>query len=252
MFKASDQNLDKASKNPNTKIIVDFNCESYVSINSLAVNKNNNVKVTARLFSGKMLMLAKLLLMGCIYKLRETFYFPSKKTIEIYKKYNTKIIFPYHILTDTDSTYLFLVIFNVKNNIPNKKFRLVLFEVIAANKTYDRSDNLHSYWENFNARKPHLQKCFEYFEIESTDNLCEIGVTLNPKEYYKHFKGFRCNKKRNGMEKGSSGMNFENFFKRVVSINEIKNFGNSKKKYQEQQKFSVVGDEMQKASIMKT
>ena len=54
------------------------------------------------------------------------------------------------------------------------------------------------------------------------------------------------------MEKSSSDMNFENFFKRVVSINEIKNFGNPKNKYQEQQKFSVVGDEMEKASIMKT
>ena len=47
-------------------------------------------------------------------------------------------------------------------------------------------------------------------------------------------------------------MNFENFVKRIVSVNEIENFENSENEYQEQQRFSVVGGKMQKASIMKT
>ena len=65
-------------------MIIDFDCETAASINSLSVNKNSNVKVTARFFSGKMLMSAKLSLMSFIYELVETFYFPSEKTKKIY------------------------------------------------------------------------------------------------------------------------------------------------------------------------
>ena len=55
-------------------------------------------------FRQKAYIFAKLLLMSFMYKLVETFYFPNKKTIEIYNKYNIKRIFPYPVLTDTDST----------------------------------------------------------------------------------------------------------------------------------------------------
>lgn len=54
------------------------------------------------------------------------------------------------------------------------------------------------------------------------------------------------------IKKGSPGMNFQNFTKRIISVNETENFENPKKEYQEQQRFSVVGGKMQKASIMKT
>ena len=109
-------------QNPNTKMIIDLDCESSVSINSLSVNKNDNVKVTTRFFSDKMLTFPKLSLMSFMYKLTETFHFPNKKAIEIYNKYNIERIFPYHVLTDTGSTCpMFLIICNVKNNIPDKK-----------------------------------------------------------------------------------------------------------------------------------
>ena len=44
--------------------------------------------------------------MSFIYELTENFYFPNKKTIEIYNNYNIEIIFPYHILTETERTCL--------------------------------------------------------------------------------------------------------------------------------------------------
>lgn len=58
-FKDSDQNLDKALHNPNTKMIIDFQSESAVSRNSSTVNKNDNMKVTTRFFPGKRLMFEK-------------------------------------------------------------------------------------------------------------------------------------------------------------------------------------------------
>ena len=234
-------------------MIIDFNCESTVSINSLAVNKNSEVKITTRFFSGKMLMFAKLSLMSFIYELVEIFYFPNIKTKEIFQKYDIEKIFPYHILTDTDSTCLmFQIICNVKNNIHDKKFGDVLFEVMIADDIYNRFDTSPEYWEKFNARKPELQKCLGYFEIESINNHCQIVVAVNPKEYSEHFEDFHCNKKHKDVKKGSPGMNFENFTKRIASVAEIENFDNPKNEYQQQQRFSIVGGEMQNISIMKT
>ena len=39
------------------------------------------------------------------------------------------------------------------------------------------------------------------FETASIDNLCEIVVAVNLKEYYEHFEDFRGNKKHKGMKK---------------------------------------------------
>ena len=89
-----------------------------------------------------------------------------------------------------------------------------------------------------------------YFEIESVDNLCEIVVAVNPKEYYEHFEEFRCNKKQKGIRKCVPGMNLVGFTKRIVFLNETENFEKPKcKYYQEQQKFPVVRREMPKTVI---
>ena len=69
-------------------MIIDFDCESSVSINLLIVNKNNTVKLTTRFFSGKMLMFAKLSLMSFIYDLVEAFYFSNEKP----KRFTNRVV----------------------------------------------------------------------------------------------------------------------------------------------------------------
>ena len=64
-------------------MIVDFNCEESASIKSFAIKKNDQVRVTTRFLSGKMLMFAKLSLMSFIYEIIETFCFPEKKFQQI-------------------------------------------------------------------------------------------------------------------------------------------------------------------------
>ena len=64
-------------------MIVDFNCEESASIKSFAIKKNDQVRVTTRFLSGKMLMFAKLSLMSFIYEIIETFCFPEKKVQQI-------------------------------------------------------------------------------------------------------------------------------------------------------------------------
>ena len=157
-------------------MIIDFDCESSVSINLLIVNKNNTVKLTTRFFSGKMLMFAKLSLMSFIYDLVEAFYFPNEKTKKIYKSCGIEKILPYHILTDTDSTSLmFAIICEFECNVPDDKFSDLIFKVIVENKIYDRFDPSHIFWDKFNARKPELEKRLGYFEIESINNPCYDG-----------------------------------------------------------------------------
>ena len=52
-----DQKTINHLKNVNTKMIIEFDCESSVSINSLAVSKTNVVKLTTRYFQEKCLCL---------------------------------------------------------------------------------------------------------------------------------------------------------------------------------------------------
>ena len=69
-------------------MLVHFNCLDSSSIQSCVIKKNGNIKITTRFLSEKMLMFAKLPLMGCIYDLVEIFYFPNDTIQKIYKKYN--------------------------------------------------------------------------------------------------------------------------------------------------------------------
>ena len=63
-------------------MIVDFCAEESASVKSFAIKKYDQIKVTTRFLSGKMLMFAKLSLMSFIYEMLETFCFPDKKIQE--------------------------------------------------------------------------------------------------------------------------------------------------------------------------
>lgn len=66
--------IDQLSK-LRTKIIVDFCAEEAVCIKSFVVKERQEMQVTTRFLSGKMLMFAKLSLMSFIYETLETFCF---------------------------------------------------------------------------------------------------------------------------------------------------------------------------------
>lgn len=57
---------------------IDFDVEESASIKSFAIKNNDQVKITTKFLSGKMLIFAKLSLMSFIYELVETFYFPNE------------------------------------------------------------------------------------------------------------------------------------------------------------------------------
>ena len=76
------QKIDNVLKSKTTIMTVDFCAEESASIKSFAIKKNDQIKVTTRFLSRKMLMFAKLSLMSFIYEMLETFCFPDKKIQE--------------------------------------------------------------------------------------------------------------------------------------------------------------------------
>ena len=142
-----------------TEMVVEFNDGVSASIKSLAVKKKNVIKVTTRFMSGKLLMFAKLSLKSSVYTLTETLYFPNDIVKEIYKKYQIEKIIWYHLLTDTDSTSLQLIMISEpSSNFLESKLRDVIFEVIVKTKIYSRFDTSHPFVKNLMQENPRERK----------------------------------------------------------------------------------------------
>ena len=123
-------------------MIVDFCSQESASLNHSSSKKkkkkNDQVEVTTRFLSGKVLMFAKLSLMSFIYKMLETFCFPDEKVRKIFDKYLIEKVYIYHVLTDTDSTCLqFLFISDPISDICEKKYRDIIFKAVAEKFTID-------------------------------------------------------------------------------------------------------------------
>ena len=127
-------------------MIVKFNDRESATIKSFAVKKRSEIKVTNRFMYGKSLMFAKLSLKSFIYEISDTFCFTTENIKEIYKKYVKERVEIFHILTDTDSTSLkFMFISDPNSEVPEDKFRNIIFEVIIASNIYKRFDSSHKF-----------------------------------------------------------------------------------------------------------
>ena len=225
-FKNVEDKITECLDPRKTKMIFDFNDRESANIESFAVKKKkkkkkkkNEIKVTSRFMSGKLPMSAKLSLKSFIYALVETFYFPSQLVLNIYIKYKIEKIEINHVFTDTDSNALqFIIISDPNSDIPEPKFRGIIFEIIVATKLYKRFDSSHESWDTFGARKLNRKKKLGHYEVESIDNPCYVTIAVNPKEYFEVFKNYKGDKKHKGIKKGSLGMELNNFAGRIKSL----------------------------------
>ena len=150
-------------------MIIEFNDGGSASIKSSGVKKKNVIKATTRFMSGKLLMFS---LKSFIYLLAETLYFPDEIVLEIYNKNQMEKIICYHILTDTESTSLRLIILSdPSTDFPESKIRDAISEMIVKTKIFKRFDTSHVSWEKCNARKPKRQKKLGLCEVKRVDNL---------------------------------------------------------------------------------
>ena len=89
-------------------------------------------------------------------------------------------VFPYSIITDTDSICIFLIfIRKLESCAPDLVFRDFLFEVIVKNDVLNKFDTLRKFWEKYGVRNEHLKKKLGYFSIETIDDLCGVTDALN-------------------------------------------------------------------------
>ena len=93
------------------------------------------------------------------------------------------------------------------------------------NNILQRFDTLHKFWEKYSVRNESLRKKLGYFSIKNIDDPCIVIIAVNPKEYFEEFESQVVNKKHKGLRKGATGMEFEDYVKRINSIKEIETFG---------------------------
>ena len=123
------------------KSLIDFDEEYSASIRSVAIKKNNQVKLTTRFLSGKMLMFSKVSIKSFLYDLIDVFMSPNQEIREIYQKYQVEKCYLYQNLTDTDSTSIFFVfICDLNCSVSEEKARNIIFEVLLKSKVFDRLD----------------------------------------------------------------------------------------------------------------
>ena len=112
--------------------------------------------------SEKLLMLSKLSLKSFIYDIIERFFFPDENVKGISKKYGIKRVEIFHVLTDTDSAPLkFMFISDPNSEIPENKFRDIIFEITTSSEVYKRSDTSRKFSGILGARKEQKRKKLE-------------------------------------------------------------------------------------------
>ena len=158
------------------------------------------------------------------------------------------------MLTDTGSICLKLIFINdVESEVPDKQFRDILFQISITSIIYDKFDSSHEYWERPNSREDHLRKCLGYFEIEYINNPCFVTVAVNPKEHYEFFEDNSINKKHKRIKKESSGMDFENYARRYLLVNDCAFFfQKSPLDMKQTARLTVIDGEMQQKTVTKT
>ena len=86
------------------------------------------------------------------------------------------------MLTNTGSTSMkFIFISNPNSDIPESKYRDIIFKIIATSQIYKRFDSSLEFLDIFGVRKEKRKK-LGYYEIEHIDNPCILTLAVHPKE----------------------------------------------------------------------
>ena len=115
-----------------------------------------------------------------------------------------------------------------------------------------RFDTSLKFWEKYGVRNEHLKKKLGYFSIENIDDPCVVTVAVNPKEYFEEFESQSVNKKHKRLGKGASGMEFEDYAKRINLIRETETFGQLPKEKEKQNRFTIENNQMVLEEIKKS
>ena len=143
--------LEEAYSDKSSTFIQDLENEGVNSVKAIACRKQTGVKVSTRFISSKLLINAKISLASFIYHFIDTFCFPNKNTRSIYQHNKIIKIFPYLLMTDTNSASLqFIVTADKTCDLRERELRNVLLKVFFDNDIHNRLDLSSEYFEQFN------------------------------------------------------------------------------------------------------
>ena len=127
-------------------------------------------------------------------------------------------------MTDTDSTSLMPVIIADKScNLGEREMRWVMLKVFLEYDIYYRIDSSHKFFEQFEEKKERLRKQVGLYEFENIEHGIICSVNVNPKEYQELYGiMYDTNKKHKGVQKGTKGMDFDNYANRILSLNDVR------------------------------
>ena len=87
---------------------------------------------------------------------------------------------------------------------------------------------------------------------ERIHNPCYVTLSVNPKEYFEFFQDYSSNKKHKEIKKGSRGMEFSNYAKRINYLVNFDTFEKPPAENKEISRFTVKQGDMVKTNITKT
>ena len=127
-----------------------------------------------------------------------------------------------------------------------------MFEIFSKNEIRDRFDKSDEFWQFFGVHMPENQKVLGLYEVESINDQCLVTLAVNPKEYYEYFKSHNVNKKHKGIKKGSAGMEYANYAKRIKPLFNFESYQKPKNEEKPVIRISVKKGELTTHKIMKS
>ena len=211
------QRLEEAYSDKAYTLVQHLEREGVNSIFAVACRRHQNVTVSIRYNSTKLLINTKISLASFIYDCIDTFCFPNQATQAIYVRHKIIKVFPYLLMTDTDSGLLeFLVIAEETCDCGKREMRDILLRIFLDNDIRKRLDLSSEFFTQFGKQNPAVRKQVGLYEFEKIDIICAICV--NPKEYLEMYGIlFEANKKHKGVKRGTKGMDFDKYASRILT-----------------------------------
>ena len=202
----------------------DLEEEGVNSVKDVACKKQLSVKVSTRYISSKLLISAKISLASFIYDCIDTFCFPNQDTPEIYNKNQVIKVFPYLLMTHTDSGSLeFMVIAEHCCDVGEREMRDILIKIFLDNDIHHRLDLSGEFFERFGKRKEAIRKQVGLYKFENIEQGIICAICVNPKEYFELYGiYYETNKKHKDVCKGTKGMDFDNYAGRILTTDEVR------------------------------
>ena len=216
--------MEESYSDKSYTLVQDLERDGVNSIFAVACKRQQNVKVSTRYISTKLLINAKISLASFIYDCIDTFCFPNEATQAIYDR---------HEIIKVSGSLEFLVIAAETCEMCD-----ILLIIFLDNDIHKRLDLSSEFFTQFGKQNPAVRKQVGLYEFENIEHGIICAIYVNPKEYLELYGIlFEVNKKHKGVKRGTKGMNFDKHASRILTLEDAREGTNRFAKKQKQTRF---------------